>query len=142
MKTTDLAQRKDKIVTLKSTVDALVRHGILNNDCKRLFQMISLQYIFVRDPLLKQIAIEGVCKMLFSKTLFEDYSQAEVESAVCYLLIQLFDKKYNQNNSLVVNILSMFFKNVVLFSKKRVEVILNALTYVVYGHVTANYKLI
>ena len=137
-----VAERKDKIVTLKSTVDALVRHGILTPECEQLFSLVSREYIFVSDPLLKQVAIEGVCKMLFAKKLCEDFHRDQVEAALFYLLVQLFDKTYNSNNSLVVSILSVFFQNIVLFSKERANILVSALTKLTYSHIVSKYRLL
>ena len=53
------------------------------------------------------------------------------------LLIQLFDKKYNRQNSLVKTTLTIFFKNFVLFSFKRAVMMLNAVTKLFFSIVTA-----
>lgn len=78
--------------------------------------------------------------MLLSK-LCDEADSSQVEATLCSLLIQLFDKKYNSQNSLVKSILSVFFRNFVLFSERRCGMLLNALTKVFWASVTARYKL-
>ena len=82
---------------------------------------------------MRQVAIEGVCKMMFVPKLCDQNDQNKVETIIAQLLFQLFDKKYNWQNSLVRSILTLFLKEFVLFSEKRCQILLNALTKVVYS---------
>jgi hypothetical protein len=64
-----------------------------------------------------------------------------VESILVTLLIQLFDKKYNRQNSLVKTTLTIFFKNFVLFSLKRAVMLLNAVTKIFFSILVAKENL-
>jgi hypothetical protein len=79
------------------------------------------------------VAIEGVCKMLFTTKLCEDNDSEKVEAILGQLIIQMFDRKYNWHNSFVRSLLTVFFKNFVLTSKKRGYLLMNALTKVLYS---------
>ena len=48
------------------------------------------------EPILRQVTIECVCKMLFSTKICDEVSQEVVEVILVNLMIQLFDKKYNR----------------------------------------------
>jgi hypothetical protein len=128
---------KDKIVSLKSAVDGLIVHGINNQESKNLFDLVVGKYLNVRNPILRQLAIEGVCKMMFSTKLCDESDNEMVESILVSLLIQLFDKKFNRQNSLVKNVLTIFFKNFVLYSLKRAMMLLNAVTKLFFSIVVA-----
>ena len=75
--------------------------------------------------------------MMFSTKLCDESDSQLVESILVTLLVQLFDKKYNRQNSLVKTILTIFFKNFVLFSLKRAAMMLNAVTKLFFSIVTA-----
>lgn len=75
--------------------------------------------------------------MMFSTKLCDESDSQQVESILVTLLIQLFDKKYNRQNSLVKTTLTIFFKNFVLFSFKRAVMMLNAVTKLFFSIVTA-----
>jgi len=63
---------KDKIVSLKSAVDGLIVHGINNQTARNLFELITDKYLHIKQPILRQITIEGVCKMMFSTKLCDE----------------------------------------------------------------------
>jgi len=44
---------KDKIVSLKSAVDGLIVHGITNENSKDLFELITVRYLHIRQPILR-----------------------------------------------------------------------------------------
>ena len=79
--------------------------------------------------------------MLFSTKLCDENNQEHVESILAQLIFQLFDKKYNFQNSLVRSILTVFFRNFVLFSQQRCFFMLNAVTKVIYAIIRAKYGL-
>ena len=103
--------------------------------------------MFSRDKRLRQVTIEGICKMLFSIKVTRDFkfnekqtianddlegSEQETDESlkegiitiVSHLIIQWFDKKYNCQKSLVRQALSMFFHHFILFSVQRCELML------------------
>jgi hypothetical protein len=130
---------KEKIIALKSTVDGLTVHGVTGPETQELFECVTQEYLTVENRFLRQVAIEGVCKMLFSTKLCEDQAPDQTESILSMLIIQLFDKKYNWQNSLVRSTLTIFFSNFVLFSKQRCYLMLNATTNVIYSILRAKY---
>lgn len=69
-----------------------------------------------KDRILRQITIEGICKMLFSRKLTQDADHNEMEFLLSQLIIQWFDRSFNWQNSLVRQLLNVFFKSFVLFS--------------------------
>jgi hypothetical protein len=74
---------------------------------------------------------------MFSTKLCDESDSEQVENILVTLLIQLFDKKYNRQNSLVKTTLTIFFKNFVLFSFKRAAMMLNAVTKLFFSIVAA-----
>jgi len=46
-------------------------HGIQNDSTEKLFELVSCEYLWHKDPILRQISIEGCCKMLFNVQLCE-----------------------------------------------------------------------
>jgi hypothetical protein len=104
-----------------------------------LFNDITQKHLFERDPVLKQIAVEGVCKLLFSLKLCEQTPIPEMEAILVFLLVQLFDRTYNALNSLVRQLLSVFLKNFVLFSNQRCQLLLGAATKLVCAVFSAKY---
>jgi len=79
--------------------------------------------------------------MMFSTKLCDESDSELVESILVTLLIQLFDKKYNRQNSLVKTTLTIFFKNFVLFSLKRAVMLLNAVTKIFFSILVAKENL-
>lgn len=75
--------------------------------------------------------------MMFSTKLCDESDSEQVENILVTLLIQLFDKKYNRQNSLVKTTLTIFFKNFVLFSFKRAVMLLNSVTKIFFAIVVA-----
>ena len=86
---------KDKAVALRAASDALIVHGIEDNNTQVLFGLITgPEYQFHPNPHLRQISVEGACKMMFSKKLCDDYPNSEhIESLLAYLLVQLFERQ-------------------------------------------------
>lgn len=93
------------------------------------------EYLFHRNANLRQIAVEGVCKCLFSKKLCEEYQDRDhIEGVLGYLIIQLFDKGETLHNvPLVRSTITVFFQNFMCFSKYRCELFLQALIKVIYS---------
>jgi len=48
-----------------------------------------------KDRILRQITIEGICKMLFSRKLTQDADHNEMEFLLSQLIIQWFDRSFN-----------------------------------------------
>ena len=71
----------------------------------------------IKDRILRQITIEGICKMLFSRKLTQDADSNEMEFLLSQLILQWFDRRFNWQNSLVRQLLNVFFKSFVLFSE-------------------------
>lgn len=126
-------------MALKAAVDGLIVHGMSDESTQLLFTDITQVHLFDRDPPLKQIAVEGVCKMLFSLKLCENVQDQDMEAILVSLLVQLFDRKYNALNSLVRSLLSIFLKNFVLLSNSRCQLLLGALTKLVCSVFSAKY---
>jgi len=79
--------------------------------------------------------------MLFSrKLLTQDADHNEMEFLISQLIIQWFDKAFNWQNSLVRQILNVFFKSFVLFSQQRCELMLRALSKVVFAILESKYS--
>lgn len=130
---TDEGSRRDKVIALKSSVDGLIVHGVFDDVTNELFEMVTNDFLKTNDRILRQVAIEGVCKLMFVPKLCDDNDPEKVEAIIAQLLFQLFDKKYNWQNSLVRSILTLFLKQFVMFSEKRCVLIMNALFKVVYS---------
>ena len=131
---------RSKLIALKSAIDGLIVHGVCDESTQELFDLITQNYMQGNDPYLRQITIEGVCKMMFSTKLCDESDPAQSEAILSSLLVQLFDKKFNNQNSLVRSILSIFFENFVLFSSKRCDMVLNAVTKLTYASIMARYR--
>ena len=56
---------RDRVIALKSSVDGLIVHGIVDGNTNELFDAITLNFFKFHDRILRQVAIEGVCKMMF-----------------------------------------------------------------------------
>jgi hypothetical protein len=78
---------KNKIVALKSAVDGLIVHGICDEGTGDLFNLITTDYLQVSEPILRQVTIECVCKMLFSTKMCDEISQEVVEVILVNLMI-------------------------------------------------------
>ena len=78
--------------------------------------------------------------MLFSRKLTQDADQSEMEFLLSQLIIQWFDKKFNWQNSLVRQILNVFFKSFVLFSAQRCEIMMRAVMKVIYSILESKYQ--
>ena len=131
---------RSKLIALKSAIDGLMVHGVCDESTQELFDLITRNYMQGNDPYLRQITIEGVCKMMFNNKLCDDCDPAQSEAIISALLVQLFDKKFNSQNSLVRSILSFFFENFVLVSSKRCDMVLNAVTKLAYASIMAKHR--
>lgn len=60
--------KREKVVALKSVVDSFIIHGI-EEKTEDLWHIITNEYLTIADKVLRQITIEGICKMLFSRKL-------------------------------------------------------------------------
>ena len=78
---------REKIIALKSSVDSLIIHGVDAKTTLKLQRIIIEDYMVIKDRILRQITIEGICKMLFSRKLTQDADHNEVE----FLLSQLIE---------------------------------------------------
>lgn len=61
----------EKVIALKSSYDGLIVHGVTDDHTQALFQLLTNEYLTIPDKVLRQVTIEGVCKMLFSIKLCE-----------------------------------------------------------------------
>ena len=129
----DTDDKREKVIAIKSVVDSLIIHGIGEEKLQGFFEIITTNYLTTKDRVLRQVTIEAVCKMLFTKNLCDQNSVERVEAILAQLLFQLFDQKYNKQNSLVKSILKHFLSNFALFSEQRCHMLLNALTKVTYA---------
>ena len=114
-------------------------HGIYDEKTKGLFDTVTSKYLTIRQKVLRQVTIEGVCKMLFSPKLCDENDQEQVESILAKLIMLLFDKRYNLQNSFVRSVITITLRNFVLMSEKRCKLLLNALTKVIYSCIRAKY---
>eukprot|EP00347_Sterkiella_histriomuscorum_P002311 403368647 len=130
---------REKIIALKSSVDSLIIHGV-DPKTQKLQKIIIEDYMVIQDKVLRQITIEGICKMLFSRKLTQTADNSEMEFLLSQLIIQWFDKKFNWQNSLVRQILNTFFKSFVLFSQQRCEIMLNSLVKIIFSILEAKYN--
>jgi hypothetical protein len=129
----DPEAQRDRIIALKSSIDGLIVHGVFDDITGKLFDMVTGDFLKTSDRIIRQVAIEGVCKLMFVPKLCDENDPKKVEGIIVQLLVQLFDKKYNWQNSLVRSILTLFLKQFVLFSEKRCMMVVNAVTKVVYS---------
>jgi hypothetical protein len=136
-----IENKREKVIAIKSVVDGLIVHGICDQKSQELFDLITGTFLTIKEKVLRQVSIEGVCKMLFSTKLCDENNKQHVESILAQLIFQLFDKKYNFQNSLVRSILTVFFRNFVLFSEARCFLMLNAVTKVIYSIIRSKFGL-
>jgi hypothetical protein len=137
--TEDSGEVREKIIALKSSVDSLIIHGIDARTTLKLQRIIVEDYLVSKDRLMRQITIEGICKMLFSRKLTQDADHNEMEFLLSQLILQWFDGRFNWQNSLVRQILNVFFKSFVLFSEQRCQLLLRALCKVIFSILFSKY---
>ena len=65
----DRDNKREKVIAIKSVVDGLILHGIEDEKLAKFFELITVNYMTTKDRILRQVAIEGVCKMLFTPKL-------------------------------------------------------------------------
>ena len=58
----------ETLIALKSSIDGLICHGV-SNATDDLLQVILNYFMFSSDKRLRQVTIEGVCKLLFSSSI-------------------------------------------------------------------------
>ena len=133
--------KREKVIAIKSVVDSLIIHGIDQPQLSAFFDILTGQYLSVRNRVLRQVSIEGVCKMLFTPKLCDQNDQRRVEAILAQLLLQFFDHTYSPKNSLVTSILNEFLKNFAPFSEQRCRMLLNAFTKIVYACMRERYGL-
>lgn len=56
-------------MVVKSIVDGLLIHGASEVLPKQLFNVLTSQYLMTNDRVVRQVVVEGVCKMLFTTKL-------------------------------------------------------------------------
>ena len=86
---------REKIIALKSSVDSLIIHGAEVKTTQKLQRIIVEDYMVIKDRILRQITIEGICKMLFSRKLTLEVDHNEMEFLLSQLIIQWFDRRFN-----------------------------------------------
>ena len=79
---TDPVNRRDRIIALKSAIDGLIVHGLVDEKTSELFEMITTDFLRIRDRILRQVAVEGVCKMMFVPKLCDENDPKKVESII------------------------------------------------------------
>ena len=161
-------QLHESILSLKSTFDGLIVHGI-EPDTQSLLDIILTSLFYTPNRLLRQMTIEGMVKLLFSirvtkqvvmepenpaaleQTSKEALSQKTLLILLSHLIIQWFDTKYfkhqNENekgfkkgcSSIAKKALDVFFRNYILFSKFRCQVVFQALLRVIYAILAVKY---
>jgi hypothetical protein len=77
---------RDRIIALKSAVDGLIVHGAYDDITGELFDMVTGDFMKTNDRILRQVAIEGVCKMMFVPKLCDENDQTKVEAIIAKLL--------------------------------------------------------
>ena len=133
--------KREKVIAIKSVVDGLIIHGISEPQLDTFFEILTKKYLTVKDRILRQVSIEGVCKMLFTPRLCDQNDQKRIEAILAQLLLLFFDHEYSPKNSLVTSILNEFFKNFAPYSEQRCYMLLNAMTKVVYACMRERYGL-
>ena len=113
----DKENRREKVIAIKSVVDGLIIHGIAEEQMSQFFDVLTNKYLIIKDKILRQVTIEGVCKMLFTPKLCDQNDPKLVEAILAQLLVQYFDREYSPKNSLVTSILTEFLRNFAPFSE-------------------------
>jgi len=137
----DKDNKREKVIAIKSVVDSLIIHGIAEPQLDTFFETLTGKYLKIKDRTLRQVSIEGVCKMLFTPKLCDENDPERVEAILAQLLLQFFDHEYSPKNSLVTSILNEFLKNFAPFSERRCHMLLNAMTKVAYACLREQYGL-
>ena len=137
----DKDNKREKVIAIKSIVDGLILHGIEEEQFLNFFNILTDNYLKVKDRTLRQVTIEGVCKMLFTTKLCDQNDQSRVEAILAQLILQFFDTEHCPKNSLVTSILTEFLKNFAPFGEQRCHMLLNALTKVMYAVMRERYGL-
>ena len=89
----------------------------------------------IKDPLLKMLALEGICKMLFAPQLCEGLQNPEkVEAILANLIIISTSKEASMDQMALVG---TFMENFVPMSEKRALFFSNAMIKVLYSTVRA-----
>jgi hypothetical protein len=73
---------KEKIVALKCSIDGILLHGICNEDVESAFDLITNDYLKSQNRYLRQVTIEGVCKLLVSNKIINDEKNREKIEAI------------------------------------------------------------
>ena len=61
--------KREKVIAIKSVVDSLIIHGLSEDKFAHFFKILTRDYLTTKDRILRQVTIEGVCKMLFTTKL-------------------------------------------------------------------------
>ena len=122
----------EKLVSLKGCMDCLIVHGIFSQKSQNVYDLIIGKYIMSENIFLRQLAIEGIIKMLSSQKLLTDPEDEEGEYLLFNLMVQYFDKKFNILNSFIKQSLNLFFKTYHLFSEQRCINLKNAISKLVF----------
>ena len=112
----------ETIIVLRSSFDGLIMHGV-DEETQRLQDFILDNFLYCHCRPIRQISVEGICKLLFSIKVNEQGSavleEEQSTQIIAHLLIQLFDKRYlhgKSRQSINNQALNMFFRHYVLFS--------------------------
>jgi hypothetical protein len=73
---------KEKIIALKCTIDGILLHGICSDTVEQAFDLITTDYLKSKNIYLRQVTIEGVCKLLITKKIEEDQSRRQKIEAI------------------------------------------------------------
>lgn len=79
--------RRDRIIALKSSIDGLIVHGMFDDITTELFDMVTCDFLKTNDRILRQVAVEGVCKLMFVPKLCDENDPKRVESIIAQLLV-------------------------------------------------------
>ena len=113
-------QIKQVIRTLRIIFDNLIIHGSVTENQINLQNMISSDYLKHWVPQVRQVAIEGIIKMLFSMSNGDVKNnesqdphdrQEGMINILATLILQWFDCEFCVKKSLSRQILTVFFQN-------------------------------
>lgn len=113
-------------------------HGV-DEGTADLQDFIISNFLYCHNLPLRQVAVEGVIKLMFSikGTDMADPQQRDVSIAIIsHLVIQLFERKYLQSRgdqNVIKQSLNMFFKSFGLYGEQKCDLILAAILRVVYA---------